>query len=96
MTGKRTAGRNRKEYLVLKGKRGEEMTLVGVFSSRRKAALAISVDSKRLVGESPGAYVERNGNGFRLVRPGCEELHYSVEVMIEDVDKKFLNNKIKV
>ena len=96
MTENRAARRQRKEYLVLSGKRKGERTLVGVFSSRRKAILAISVEARRVVGGSQGAYVERDGNGFRLVRPGCEDLHYTVEVMIEDGDKKFLNNKIKV
>ncbi len=96
MTGGEADKRQRKKYLVLKGKKEGEMTLVGVFSSRRRAALAISVDSTRLVGESPGAYLERDEFGFRLVRQGSEVLHYRVEVMIEDGDKKFLNNKIKV
>lgn len=88
--------RRRKEYLVLRGETEEAMSLLGVFSSRKRAVLALSVDSTRLAEGIAEAHIERMGRRFRLVRPGQKDSLYLVEPVFEDGDDTMLCNKIKM
>ena len=82
--------RIRKKCLVYRTDEAGERTLVGLFSSRRKAEAAILADcsgKKAVLGGTgpPGfPYIERIGARIRFVSAPGREAVYSIEFLVED------------
>ena len=87
----------KKKYLVLRKAVGER-TVLGVFSSRRKARHAISSDARKRAGDrAREAYLEPENDRVRCHMPEGGDCDYFIFSVIEDSLSDFLlNNKIKV
>ena len=78
--------RTRKKYLVFKKAHEGENRVLGIFSSRKKADMAVSEDASRTGNQfvCRALCLERTKGGARLIISAGHNVQYEVSQMTED------------
>lgn len=91
--------RTRKKYLVFKTDQAGEGTVIGVFSSGKKAQAAIMAEAKHQIMKTSNEdslrspYYEKQSDQYKLTLSPGKVIHYRIERSEED---SLCSNQIKV